>query len=74
MTIGGVVYRLDATSLQLSYAGSNTVNFTVSGTEVGFIFGIAVDNPSGPQSLSGSVTWDDDNNIVSTYPVMQQGA
>lgn len=74
MTIGGTVYRLDSSTLQLSYAGDNTVNFTVSGTEVGFIFGIAIDNPSGPQSISGTVAWDDDNNIVSTYPAMRQGA
>ncbi|WP_165056590.1 MULTISPECIES: PASTA domain-containing protein [unclassified Adlercreutzia] len=74
ITYAGKVYNTKPDTIELTYVGNNTVNFSIQGVEVGFIFGIAVENPSGQTTLKGSITWDDDNNIVSTTPVMKQGA
>ncbi|WP_165171541.1 PASTA domain-containing protein [Adlercreutzia sp. ZJ242] len=74
ITYAGKVYNTKPNTLELAYVGDDTVSFSIQGVEVGFIFGIAVENPSGKATLKGSITWDDDDSIVSTTPVMKQGA
>ncbi|MDO4291143.1 MAG: PASTA domain-containing protein [Eggerthellaceae bacterium] len=74
VTYGDKTYHVDTSTLSVEYAGNNTVNYSVRGVEVGYIFGIAIENPNGAATLTGSIAWNDDNDITSVYPALKQGA
>lgn len=74
VTYNGTPYRVDASTLVVDYVGNNTVSYSVQGVEIGYIFGIAIENPNGAATLTGTITWNDDNDIAAVSPSLKQGA
>lgn len=71
--INGKNYEVDAAKLSVEYAGDDTVSYSVSAIEYASVFGIIVRNDAaGWQTITGTITWDDDGNVKASDPTIKR--
>ncbi len=73
----GLTYEISEVT-SVAYVGDSTCSFSIVARPFEthtWMFGLGSETRYGNyETISGSITWDDDNNIVATDPVMKQGA
>ena len=77
MTINGQTCVIDEVK-SITYAGDNTCDFTIVMRPYEthtWMFGWGTETRYGnPETVTGKITWNDSDNVVSTEPSMKQGA
>lgn len=77
VTINGLSYQVSEVT-SVSYSGNNTCAFSIVARPFEthtWMFGLGSETRYGNyETINGSITWNDDNSIASTNPVMKQGA
>ncbi len=77
VTINGLSYQVSEVT-SVSYSGNSTCAFSIVARPFEthtWMFGLGSETRYGNyETINGSITWNDDNSIASTNPVMKQGA